>query len=170
MIPRVFARDPRGYWSAVDVVEGLDVHEIEGHVRRAEQNRACVQEPAHGDRMRGRLRRPERRHPPGTWLAVDAEALLDVDRNAVQRPVHGTAANRLICARRRRQRVVAQLVDVGVEGRLERVDAPQCVLRQFNRRNHFRTDGCSRIERRAKVGIEVVSRYGSPADLRTRQR
>src|SRR5881409_3660635 len=60
-IPRVIGR-------TVDVVKGLAVHELERHVGGPEQNCSCVQEPAHGYRMRGRPRGLEGRNPPGTRM------------------------------------------------------------------------------------------------------
>ncbi len=71
-------------------------------------------------------------HPPRARPALDAEALLDVDRHAVQRAGRRSARNRLIRARGGRQRLVTQLVDVGVEGGLKRIDPTEGVLGQLD--------------------------------------
>src|SRR6476620_7533080 len=142
---------------AVYVVEGLGIHELEWHIGRTEQNSACFQEPAHGDRMCGRLRGLKWRDPPGARLTLDAEALLDVDRYAMQCPCRRLPGHGVICARSRGQRLLSQLIDVGIECRLEGVDTPQCVLRQFDRRHLPSTDSCGRFESCYKVRLKGIA-------------
>jgi len=134
----------------------LTVHEKFRNVRSAKEDCAGTLETVNRYRIGGGLRILELRHAPGTRLALDAEAFLNVDRDALKNANAscGVAGNGLIGLFGRFERLVAQLIHVCIQLRLKRIDAPQSMLRQFDRRNLACADGRCRVECRSEVWIE----------------
>ena len=123
-VPRIVGR-------AVDLVVALEVLQVRGHVRLAEDHRAGVEQTVDHDGVRRSDIVPELGQAPGRGPAGDVVGVLDRHRQAVQRTPILAAPKRLVGRARARPRPLDVEMDDGVEGAVEPLDARQIVLQQL---------------------------------------
>jgi hypothetical protein len=87
---------------------------------------------------------------------LDSETFFDVDRDAMENAGCFVARDGLVGLFSGIERLVAQLIDVGIELRLEGVNAAQGMLREFDGRNLARANGRCGVNSGPEIRIEFT--------------